>query len=46
MDILFSMLQRVPNLIGGRFIDSQSSSYIDVLNPVSARNLHVLSIFF
>lgn len=26
---------RVPNLIGGRFIDSQSSTYIDVLNPAT-----------
>ncbi|XP_042005252.1 methylmalonate-semialdehyde dehydrogenase [acylating], mitochondrial-like [Salvia splendens] len=26
---------RVPNLIGGRFIDSQSSSSIDVLNPAT-----------
>ncbi|KAK4438080.1 Methylmalonate-semialdehyde dehydrogenase [acylating], mitochondrial [Sesamum alatum] len=26
---------RVPNLIGGRFIDSQSSTFIDVLNPAT-----------
>ncbi|KAK4476937.1 hypothetical protein RD792_016106 [Penstemon davidsonii] len=26
---------RVPNLIGGRFIDSQSSTYIDVINPAT-----------
>lgn len=29
-------LQRNPNLIGGRFVDSQSSASVDVLNPVSA----------
>lgn len=28
-------MQRVPNLIGGTFVDSHSSDYIDVLNPVS-----------
>ncbi|KAL0357001.1 UNVERIFIED_CONTAM: Methylmalonate-semialdehyde dehydrogenase [acylating], mitochondrial [Sesamum calycinum] len=27
--------KRVPNLIGGRFIDSQSSTFIDVLNPAT-----------
>lgn len=27
--------QRVPNLIGGKFVDSQSSEFIDVINPVS-----------
>ncbi|EYU18395.1 hypothetical protein MIMGU_mgv1a021210mg, partial [Erythranthe guttata] len=26
---------RVPNLIGGRFVDSHSSTYIDVLNPAT-----------
>ncbi|KAL7236078.1 hypothetical protein ACSBR1_019364 [Camellia fascicularis] len=26
---------RVPNLIGGRFVDSQSSEFIDVINPAT-----------
>lgn len=39
-------LQRVPNLIGGRFVDSQSLSSVDVLNPVSAENLYVPSDLF
>ena len=30
-----NVYQRVPNLIGGRFVDSQSFVSIDVLNPVS-----------
>jgi hypothetical protein len=27
--------QRVPNLIGGSFVESQSSSFIDVINPAT-----------
>ncbi|OWM63670.1 hypothetical protein CDL15_Pgr008213 [Punica granatum] len=30
-----SSLQRVPNLIGGRFVDSQSFASIDVVNPAT-----------
>lgn len=29
--------QRVPNLIGGAFVDSKSPASIDVINPVSIR---------
>ncbi|KAF3503853.1 hypothetical protein F2Q69_00040344 [Brassica cretica] len=29
------MFQRVPNLIGGSFVDSQASSHIDVINPAT-----------
>ncbi|KAK6135467.1 hypothetical protein DH2020_030792 [Rehmannia glutinosa] len=32
---ILSLNLRVPNLIGGRFIDSQSSTSIDVLNPAT-----------
>lgn len=33
------MSQRVPNLIGGRFVDSQSFASIDVTNPVSTETV-------
>lgn len=32
---LYDPYQRVPNLVGGSFVDSQSSEFIDVVNPVS-----------
>lgn len=35
MPWVFMFLQRVPNLIGGSFVDSNSSDSIDVINPVS-----------
>lgn len=31
-------VQRVPNLIGGSFVDSHSSDSIDVINPVSEQD--------
>ena len=31
-----SLYQRVPNLIGGTFVNSQAAASIDVINPVSA----------
>lgn len=39
-------IQRVSNLIGGRFIDSQSFASIDVANPVSERIFISQSQFF
>lgn len=45
--IIYYIYQRVPNLIGGRFVDSQSSASVDVINPVSAENVHgFFSVFF
>lgn len=35
--------QRVPNLIGGSFVDSQSSEFIDVINPVSDKTVQPFS---
>lgn len=42
---MFILYQRVPNLIGGAFVDSQSSASIDVINPVSVSN-NVNLLFF
>jgi len=42
----FLLYQRVPNLIGGKFVDSQSSSTIDVINPVSIWTYNVLSLVY
>lgn len=33
--LLIELYQRVPNLIGGSFLESQSTELIDVVNPVS-----------
>lgn len=32
---LIVLNQRVPNLIGGKFVESKSLTFIDVINPVS-----------
>lgn len=33
--------QRVPNLIGGKFVESKSLTFIDVINPVSVFFLNI-----